>query len=149
MTRMVGKSMALPKSRCRTSDSPQRLASLRVLVAEDGLVNRRLAVSMLEREGHEVTLATNGETAVKAHRYGQYDLVLMDIEMPIMNGLDATRAIRERERDTGTYTPIIALTSNSNRDECFAAGMDAFLAKPLRTEALRRVLYTVLGSSAA
>ena len=149
MARMVGETKTLPKSRTRTSDSVRQAASLRVLVAEDGLVNRRLAISVLEREGHEVTLATNGETAVKAHRYGQYDLVLMDVEMPIMNGLEATRAIRARERDTGTYTPIIALTSNSNRDECFAAGMDAFLSKPLRTDALRRVLGTVLGSNAA
>lgn len=123
--------------------------SLRVLLAEDGLVNRRLALSLLEREGHEVTLATNGEHAVKALRYRSFDLVLMDVEMPVMNGLDATRAIRERERDTGTYTPIVALTSNTNRDECLEAGMDAFLSKPLRPEALKRVLGRVLGSNAA
>lgn len=137
----------------RKADKPVRVepqsASLRVLVAEDGLVNRRLAISVLQREGHEVTLATNGENAVRALRYANFDLVLMDVEMPVMNGLDATRAIRERERNTGTYTPIVALTSNTNREECLEAGMDAFLSKPLRPEALKRVLGRVIKGSAA
>jgi len=126
-----------------------RTSCLRVLVAEDGLVNRHLALRLLEREGHDVTLAANGEHALKELRKARFDVVLMDVDMPIMNGLEATRAIRARERQTGQRTPIVALTSNTNRDECFAAGMDAFLSKPLRPEALKQILGVVLSGNAA
>jgi CheY-like chemotaxis protein len=120
-----------------------------VLVAEDGLVNSRLALRLLQREGHDVTLADNGERAVSEVQTGTFDVVLMDVDMPVMDGLAATRAIRARERQTGNRTPIVALTSNTNREECLAAGMDAFLSKPLKTNALRRVLGTVLSGHAA
>jgi len=103
---------------------------LRVLVAEDGLMNRRLAHGLLTREGHHVTLADNGAQALARLRQGQYDVVLMDVEMPVMNGLAATAALRDHEQKMGRYTPVIALTSNNNPDECRAAGMDAFLSKP-------------------
>ncbi|MFV1964954.1 MAG: response regulator [Pirellulaceae bacterium] len=122
---------------------------LRVLVAEDGLVNRHLAQRLLQREGCEVTIAANGELAVHELDSQQFDLVLMDIDMPVMDGLTATRTIREKERETGTYTPIVALTSNTNREQCFAAGMDAFLSKPLHLSALRKVLGDVLDGNAA
>ena len=78
-----------------------------------------------------------------------YDLVLMDVEMPVMNGLAATEALRHHEKVAGKYTPVIALTSNTNRDECLAAGMDAFLSKPLDIDAFRDVVATVLRDSAA
>lgn len=149
MARRATEANGMPKTSGEGSASGPCTNGLRILVAEDGLVNRRLALCVLQREGHEVTLTTNGENAVQALRCERYDVVLMDVEMPIMNGLQATREIRARERATGTYTPIVALTSNSNREECFAAGMDAFLAKPLRAEALKRVLRVVIGSHAA
>ena len=73
----------------------------------------------------------------------------MDVEMPVMNGLDATEALRHHEKAGGKYTPVIALTSNTNRDECLAAGMDAFLSKPLDIDAFRDVVATVLRDAAA
>jgi CheY-like chemotaxis protein len=121
----------------------------RVLVAEDGLVNRHLAERLLQREGCEVITAENGELAVNELDNQRFDLVLMDVEMPVMDGLAATRTIRERERQTGNHTPIVALTSNTNREQCIAAGMDAFLSKPLRLGALREVLGDVLDGNAA
>lgn len=122
---------------------------LQVLVAEDGLVNRRLAHGLLTKEGHQVTLADNGAQALSQLRQERYDVVLMDIDMPVMNGLAATVALRHHERKTGQYTPVIALTSNTNREECFAAGMDAFLSKPLDINAFRHVVADVLRDSAA
>ncbi|MHB9077189.1 MAG: response regulator [Pirellulaceae bacterium] len=130
----------------RRSTSPQ---PLRVLVAEDGLMNRRLAHGLLTKEGHHVTLAHNGAQALSQLRKVRYDLVLMDVEMPVMNGLDATEALRHQEKAGGNYTPVIALTSNTNRDECLAAGMDAFLSKPLDIDAFRDVVATVLRDAAA
>jgi len=118
-------------------------------VAEDGLVNRHLAERLLQREGHRVTVAANGEHAVNEVNNQQFDLVLMDIDMPVMDGLTATRTIREHERQTGAYTPIVALTANTDRERCLAAGMDAFLSKPLLPSALRRVLDDVLDGDAA
>jgi CheY-like chemotaxis protein len=129
----------------RTSSSQP----LNVLVAEDGLVNRILAHGMLTREGCCVTLADNGARAVSALQQCRYDLVLMDVDMPIMDGLSATRAIRQYEEHSGQYTPVIALTSHANRDECLAAGMDAFLSKPLDLRDFRRVVADVLNRHAA
>jgi CheY-like chemotaxis protein len=124
-------------------------AQLRVLVAEDGLVNRHLAERLLQDEGFDVTTAENGQLAVAELDQRRFDLVLMDVDMPVMDGLTATREIRERERARGTRTRIVALTSNPNREQCLAAGMDAFLAKPLRLGALRELLGDVLDGSAA
>jgi len=112
-------------------------------------MNRRLAHGLLTKEGHYVTLADNGAQALSQLRQGRYDVVLMDVEMPIMNGLAATAALRRHERKMGRYTPVIALTSNTNREECLAAGMDAFLNKPLTIGAFRNVLADVMRDSAA
>ena len=122
---------------------------LHVLLAEDGLVNRRLAHGLLTQEGCRVTIADNGAHALSQLKKSRYDLVLMDVEMPVMDGLDATRAIRQHEKTSGRYTPVIALTSNTNRDECLAAGMDEFLNKPLDLHAFRRVVAKVLKDHAA
>jgi CheY-like chemotaxis protein len=123
--------------------------TLHVLVAEDGLVNRRLAHGLLTKAGYRVTLTDNGAQALSHLRSRHYDLVLMDIDMPVMNGLAATMALRRYERASGRRTPVIALTSNTNREECLAAGMDAFLPKPLDLNALQHVLSQVLGDAAA
>ena len=132
------------KSRLVSKSDP-----LRVLVADDALMNRSFALRLLEGEGHEVRFATNGEHAVSELQDGQFDLILMDVEMPVMNGIEATREIRALEESTGTRTPIVALTSGKYRDECLAAGMDAFLSKPLKVGDLNRVLERVLGGRAA
>jgi CheY-like chemotaxis protein len=124
----------------RHDDPPQDpLKSLRVLVADDNRVNQKVAQGMLERLGHTVALAGDGKEALAAIKAAAFDLVLMDVQMPEMDGFEATRRVREWE--TGrTRIPIIALTAHamdSHREECLAAGMDSFLAKPILLESLK------------
>jgi len=107
-------------------------------------MNRRLAHGLLTGEGHRVTLVSDGAEALTQLRQACYDLVLMDVDMPIMNGLAATAALRRHERKTGHHTPVIALTANTNRDECLAAGMDAFLSKPLDIKSFRHIVADVM-----
>jgi len=119
---------------------------LTVLVAEDNAVNRRVAGAMLERRGHRVVMAENGRLAADAWRRQPFDLVLMDVQMPEMDGLDATEVIRTEERRSGRRVPIVALTAHamaSDRERCRAAGMDAYLTKPIQAEALDRLLEDV------
>jgi CheY-like chemotaxis protein len=115
-------------------------ASLRVLLAEDNPVNVKFALKLLERAGHQVVVAGNGKQAVDHWSAGTFDVILMDVQMPEMDGLDATRAIRktEQERDGGRI-PIIAMTANAmagDREMCIDAGMDGYVAKPVKKEAL-------------
>jgi protein-histidine pros-kinase len=124
--------------------TPLGSVSLAILVAEDNPVNQRVAQRMLERLGHRVSIAGNGREAVDALDDGRFDAVLMDMQMPEMNGIEASGAIRAREqaRSTGR-TPIIALTANamnSDRDRCLAAGMDAYLSKPIKLAELKAAL---------
>jgi len=97
----------------------------------------------LERDGHHVTIVDNGEAAVAAVAHGAFDAILMDVQMPTMNGLDATMAIREFERGRPTRTPIIAMTAHAmqgDRERCVNAGMDDYVTKPVSAGALRRAL---------
>ncbi len=113
--------------------------TLSVLIAEDNAVNQRLAVAMLERLGHRVTLAVNGSEAVAKWREGSFDLVLMDVQMPETDGFEATRLIRGYERQSTKRTPIIAMTAHAmagDRDRCIEAGMDDYVSKPVRKDAL-------------
>jgi signal transduction histidine kinase/ActR/RegA family two-component response regulator len=115
----------------------------RVLLAEDNPVNRRVASGQLARLGLAVDAVENGLEVLEALANDAYDLVFMDVQMPEMDGLTATRRIRERERDVGGRVPIIALTAHAmpeDRDRCLDAGMDDYLTKPLRPEMLERVL---------
>jgi CheY-like chemotaxis protein len=117
--------------------------SLRILLAEDNLVNQKLAVKLLEKRGHVVTIANNGREAVEHFDAAAFDLVLMDMQMPEMDGVQATAAIRGRECLTGAHTPIIAMTAHvmsGDRERCFAAGMDAYLPKPVDSSALYHVI---------
>ena len=123
-----------------------QVRSLRVLLAEDNLVNQRLATAILTREGHQVTLASNGQEALDAWRENAYDLVLMDVQMPEMDGLEATRQIRLREQETGTHIPVIAMTAHAmtgDRERCLEAGMDEYLSKPIRIRQLAEKLTAV------
>lgn len=103
---------------------------LNVLVAEDGLLNQRFAVRLLEGAGHTVTLVCNGAEALEALRHNDFDLVLMDVEMPEMDGIAAAQAIRADEEE-GTRIPIVAVTATGDRETCLRAGMDDWLPKPL------------------
>jgi CheY-like chemotaxis protein/HPt (histidine-containing phosphotransfer) domain-containing protein len=117
---------------------PSAARQLHVLVAEDNQVNQQLAFRLLEKKGHRVTLVANGREAVAAIEREQFDLILMDVQMPEMSGLEATAAIRSRENG-GSRTPIIAMTARvlkGDREECLAAGMDDYVSKPLSPKAL-------------
>ncbi|MFN4265731.1 MAG: ATP-binding protein [Aquabacterium sp.] len=110
--------------------------ALHVLLAEDNQVNQRLAISILNHLGHTVTVAGDGGQAVEMAMAdaARFDLVLMDMQMPVMNGLDATREIRQRERGTHRYVPIVAMTANAmsgDKERCLEAGMDGYVSKPI------------------
>jgi signal transduction histidine kinase/DNA-binding response OmpR family regulator len=119
---------------------------LTVLLAEDNTVNQKLATRLLEKMGHRVTVAENGAEAVRAHAAGNFDLILMDVQMPEMNGFEATALIRDQEKRIGGHVPIVALTAHAiqgDRDRCLAAGMDDYLSKPLNANALAEKLESV------
>jgi len=134
---------------------PQR--ALRVLVAEDNVINQKVISAMLVRQGWNVTLTANGREAVQQFQPDSYDLVFMDIQMPEMDGMEATRLIRQQERVLGSEdktkrTPIIALTANASpmqRDECLAGGIDAVLTKPVNLQRLLTTVSVVLPSHEA
>jgi CheY-like chemotaxis protein len=112
---------------------------LDLLLAEDNLVNQTLATRLLTKLGHKVTLAKNGLEAVAHWQSGQFDAILMDVDMPEMNGYEATEKIRELEQLTGRHIPIVAMTAHAMqgvREECISHGMDGYLTKPINTEAL-------------
>jgi two-component system, sensor histidine kinase and response regulator len=115
----------------------------RVLVAEDNVVNQEIVVAMLENLGCRTVVAADGRDAIQRWRPGQFDLVLMDCMMPIMDGFEATGQLRALERELGTRTPVVALTANAlhgDREACLAAGMDDYLAKPFTIAQLTRIL---------
>jgi two-component system, sensor histidine kinase and response regulator len=122
-------------------DSPLADASphMRVLLAEDNAVNRKLAITFLEKRGHTVVVSENGREALDVLTRERVDIALMDVQMPIMDGLEAIRAIRTKEQSTGAHLPIIALTAHAmkgDRERCLAAGADDYVAKPIRIEDL-------------
>jgi PAS domain S-box-containing protein len=112
---------------------------LRILLAEDNPINQKLAVRLLEKHGHRITVANNGREAVEFLAEGEFDLVLMDMQMPEMDGIEATQHIRQKEAGGGERIPIIAMTANvmpEDRQRCLEAGMDGYVSKPINTEAL-------------
>ncbi|MFN7935823.1 MAG: ATP-binding protein [Bryobacteraceae bacterium] len=116
---------------------------LRVLVAEDNPINQKLVVRMLERQGHEVEVASDGKQAYLLTGHKHYDLVLMDVQMPELDGLQATRLIREREAKTGGRLPILMLTANAmpgDKEKCIEAGASAYLSKPVSFEKLTSIV---------
>jgi CheY-like chemotaxis protein len=116
---------------------------LRVLLAEDNAVNRLVVTMLLEKQGHHVEAATTGREALVALTKEKYDIVLMDVQMPDMDGFEATRMIRTMEKHTGRHQQIIALTAHAmigDRERCLEVGMDAYLSKPIRSQELCEVL---------
>jgi signal transduction histidine kinase/CheY-like chemotaxis protein/streptogramin lyase len=119
---------------------------LRVLLAEDNLVNQKLAVRILEKQGHGVTVANDGVEAVAAVRDGEFDVILMDVQMPNMGGLEAAAAIRTLELGTGRHVPIVALTAHAmkgDQERCLEAGMDGYVSKPIQANRLLEVMAQV------
>jgi len=116
-------------------------------LAEDNSVNQRLATRLLEREGHTVEVAASGREALDKLDQGQFDLVLMDVQMPDLDGLQATVRIRDRERCAGHRVPIVAMTAQaaeSDRQRCLEAGMDAYISKPVHVPELMSIIESVV-----
>jgi PAS domain S-box-containing protein len=135
----------------RPESRPKRQRPLNILLAEDSLVNQTVVTTMLQKEGHAVSVAGNGRAALAAAASQSFDLVLMDVQMPELDGLEATSAIRARERRTGGHVPIVAMTAHAlkgDRERCLQAGMDEYLAKPIHARDLLEVIDRALGSAA-
>jgi CheY-like chemotaxis protein len=123
----------------QSPESSNGTRHLRILLAEDNIVNQKLAIGVLEKLGHKVSVAGNGLVAIDKLRHDDFDLILMDVQMPDMDGLTATREIRKQELSTGQHIPIIAMTAHAmkgDRENCLGAGMDEYLSKPIRSKEL-------------
>jgi CheY-like chemotaxis protein len=141
-----------PRPRTKPSRRLRRAARvLRVLVAEDNLTNQKLVSALLDQHGHHVSIVSNGRLAVERAAQEPFDIILMDVQMPEMSGLEATAAIREAERHTGRHIPIVALTARAmagDREQCLAAGMDAYVSKPVQAEELFSTIEALAGAPA-
>jgi PAS domain S-box-containing protein len=150
MVTMGGMAPAAEAPDLQLAEGAPSTRPLRILLAEDALLNQKLTVALLEKHGHKVTVANNGREAVDAARTGDFDLVLMDVQMPEMDGYDATKKIRAAEEETGRHLPIVAMTAHAmkgDRERCLAAGMDSYVAKPIRAGTLFETIRDVLGTA--
>ncbi len=126
--------------------APGAITPLRVLLVEDNPINQEVCLKRLGKLGHMVTIANNGAEAVEAYRKGEFDLVLMDVQMPVMDGFEATQRIRDIERTRDRYTPIIAMTARAmkgDEEHCLRVGMDSYMAKPFRAAKLTEILQAI------
>lgn len=130
-----------------TEDQKPTVDSLRILLAEDNAVNQLTATTMLEKLGHSVEVANNGREAVDRLAVTEFDLVFMDVQMPELDGLSATKEIREGEASTGRHIPIVAMTAHAmagDQERCLEAGMDAYTSKPIRRKAIEAVILEIV-----
>jgi two-component system sensor histidine kinase/response regulator len=128
-------------------DRPEQRGALRILIAEDHPVNQMLLSRLLEKRGHSVKVAADGRLALEFAEEGSFDLMLMDVQMPEMDGMEATRVLRERESKTGTHLTVIGVTAHAmegDRERCLQAGMDGYLSKPIRPGELDELLNRLL-----
>ena len=142
-TRMIAKTPEDPKE-----EGPK--PRLRILLAEDNAINQRVALRILEKGGHTVGLAANGKETLQALEENGFDVVLMDVQMPEMDGLEAAAAVRQKERGGGRHIPIIAMTAHAmtgDRERCLAAGMDDYLSKPIRARELLAMVAKYAGQA--
>jgi len=141
----IGEPYAEPEAAVVAGEPARRL---RILLAEDSVINQRLAVAILEQHGHSVVVAGHGREALTEIERQEFDVVLMDVQMPEMDGIEATRRIREREELSGGRVPIVAITAHAltgDRERCLEAGMDGYIAKPIRADELFRTIESVTG----
>jgi two-component system, sensor histidine kinase and response regulator len=121
---------------------------IRILLAEDNALDQTIAVRILEKRGYSVTVVPDGQAAFEAYQAGRFELVLMDIQVPRMDGFEATAAIREREKVTGGHIPIVAMTADAlvgDREKCIASGMDGYISKPIPTSEMLATIERMLG----
>ena len=140
--------VSAPEDVASIDDDGPDLGHLKILLAEDNIINQKLAVGVLSKYGHDITIANNGQEAIDALQQQEFDVVLMDVQMPVMDGFATTMQIRQQEVETGGHMPIIAMTAHAmkgDRDKCIAVGMDEYVAKPIRINVLREKLAAVLG----
>ncbi len=148
---LIALGSAIPPEPATASSAGRLTGRLRILVAEDNVVNRALATAILEKRGHSLVHATNGREAIEAYAREKFDLILMDVQMPELDGLAATGRIREIENATSTHTPIVAMTAHAmagDRERCLEAGMDDYISKPLRKAELLALLDRVSATRA-
>jgi CheY-like chemotaxis protein len=127
----------------------RRPSGLRVLVAEDNQVNQRLVARLLQKRGHDIVVVGDGRAALDALAGSRFDLVLMDVQMPVLDGFAATRELRAQEHGSGAHVPVIAMTAHAmtgDRERCLAAGMDAYVAKPVDPVRLYATIDDVLAA---
>jgi two-component system, sensor histidine kinase and response regulator len=153
--------MGLKTVPAKVASTPQHLSSgnggsggngrsLRILLAEDNPVNQRPASRMLEKHGHRVVLAGNGREALERLEEESCDVIVMDVQMPEIDGFEATAAIRKKEEATGAHIPIVAMTAHAmqgDKQNCLAAGMDGYVSKPINIQELLAVVQSVMASS--
>ncbi|QDV88486.1 response regulator [Planctomycetes bacterium TBK1r] len=140
---VLGETAVTKPGESTTADTEPVIRPLNILLAEDNQVNQTLAIALLKKWGHTVTLASDGKEALEKCVSGSYELVLMDVQMPEMDGMEATRRIREVEQQRGGHVPIIALTAHAlagDHEKCLEAGMDGYVSKPLRIHELREAI---------
>jgi PAS domain S-box-containing protein len=149
-TAVFGRALATAVATPASAAEPRRHERLSILLAEDNPVNRQVAVRLLEKQGYQVTCAADGREALSLLDQSVFDLVLMDIEMPNMNGLEASAAIRQGEKMTGRHIPIVAMTAHAmkgDQEKCLAAGMDHYVSKPIRPADLSAAILKVVPSA--
>jgi two-component system sensor histidine kinase/response regulator len=142
----VGSTVEVP-STMRDTETTRR--PLKILLAEDNLMNQTLATGILSRYGHKLTIANNGCEAIDAYQDEHFDVILMDVQMPVMDGFAATAEIRKLERSNGRRTPIVAMTAHAmqgDRERCIEAGMDEYLSKPIRAKQLVQIIDSLQSS---
>jgi CheY-like chemotaxis protein len=146
MLRAMGGAATEPAA--REDKMNESLRHLSILLAEDNSMNKRLATRLLEKRGHKITSVSNGREALEALEQARFDVILMDVQMPVMDGWMATQAIRERERGTEEHVPILALTAHAmkhDQEQCLAAGMDGYLSKPFQPAELYAAVESIAG----
>jgi CheY-like chemotaxis protein len=129
---------------------PGPARSLRVLLVEDSPINQKLGLRLLEKQGHQVVVADNGLVALERLNQEQFDLVLMDVQMPELDGLEATKRLRSQEAGSGRRVPVLAMTARAmkgDRERCLESGMDGYLTKPIRPQELFDAIASVLATS--
>ena len=145
----TARTTSLPAERDAQQPARKVARPLQVLVAEDNPTNQTLVSALLQQKGHRVSIVGNGRLAADRAVLEPFDIILMDVQMPEMSGLEATALIREHEQTTGAHVPIVALTARAmagDREQCLAAGMDAYVSKPLRADELFATIDSLVSS---